>query len=121
MSGLDYQEFKRRIDTLIAELLRGFRERYGYDPGGSMLEPARSGEDSSVLLAAFGSLFVAQLRRDSPVYLLPPLRIRDGRYIPWRGTTLESLRVAGSFCEFIEHLITELEQAVRPGGRRPFG
>ena len=177
MGEPDYRAFKSRVDTLVGELLAGFREKYGFDPGEHRLEPARPGEDASLLLSVFGrnlpdgvvgffnnfaelalpdvwngffvgppswivsvheaaepraveggggtrevialgsdgggGLFASQLLPDSPIYHLPPSRIREGTYVPLRGASLESLKIADSFWDFLMAVISRLEEAAR--------
>jgi hypothetical protein len=177
MGRLDYGNLKPRVDGLIGELLSGFRERYGYDPGGDGLETAHLEKNLSLLLSVSGDdlpeaikrffdtfaklalpdvwngyfigppswivsvyqaaepravedpngvreviavgsdggggLFVSLRSRDSPIYLLPPSRIRGGNYLPLQGVPLENLKVANTFDGFLEEIISRLEETVR--------
>lgn len=58
---MDYGTLKSRVDALVGELLSGFREKYGYDPGEHRLEFARPGEDASLLLSVFGDYLPAEV------------------------------------------------------------
>lgn len=59
-----------------------------------------------------GGLFATLRAKDSPIYLLPPARIRHGIYVPFGGARLESLRAADSFEGFLSGLVSRLEDAV---------
>ncbi len=60
-----------------------------------------------------GGLFVSLRSRDSPIYLLPPSRIRGGNYLPLQGVPLGNLKVADTFDGFLEEIISRLEETVR--------